>query len=246
MSTPLEWSLGFERWHCLNMKLCKNGKIYSFLGWRLPKIQYALSQKRVQIKVVLYNFIFKPYHLLSPLAPLQGEIDICPRKLFCPKFDAEKLLFEAFFGIMHIFGSIQPKNGCIFPLLYNFIFKLYHRSSHLAPLRDEMHICPRGLFCPNSMQNNFYFEAFFGIMRIFGSIQPKSECIFPFLYNFIFKPYHLSSSLVPPWEEIYMPSWTFLSKIQCRKTFIWSFFWDNAYFWQRSAQKWIIIVFYIK
>ncbi len=56
----------------------------------------------------LYNFIFKPYNLLNPLAPLQGEIDICPRRLFCPKFDVQKLLFEAFLGIMHIFGSGQP------------------------------------------------------------------------------------------------------------------------------------------
>ncbi len=43
-----------------------------------------------------------------------------------------------------------------------------------------------------------------------------------------------------------MPSRTSLYEIQCRKIFIWSFFWDNAYFRHRSAQKWIIIVFYIK
>ncbi len=43
-----------------------------------------------------------------------------------------------------------------------------------------------------------------------------------------------------------MPTRTFLSEIRCQKTFIWNFFWDTAYFRQRSAQKWIIIVFYIK
>ncbi len=71
------------------------------------------------------------------------------------------------------------------------------------------------------------------------SVQPKSECIFPFLYNVIFQPYHLSSPLAPLWREIDMPSWTFSYEIRCQKIFIWSFFWNNAYFWQRSAQKWI-------
>ncbi len=37
----------------------------------------------------------------------------------------------------------------------------------------------------------------------------------------------------------HMPSWTFLSEIRCRKTFIWNFLWNNAYFRQRSAQKWM-------
>ncbi len=40
-------------------------------------------------------------------------------------------------------------------------------------------------------------------------------------------------------EDRHMPPRTFLSEIQCPKTFIWSFFRNNAYFWQRSAQKWM-------
>ncbi len=55
----------------------------------------------------LYNLIFQPYHLLSPLAPLLGEIDIRPRWPFCPKFDAEKLLFKAFFGIVRILTTVR-------------------------------------------------------------------------------------------------------------------------------------------
>ncbi len=55
----------------------------------------------------LYNLIFKPYHLSSSLAPLREEIDICSRGLFCPKFDAEKLLFEAFLGIMRILTAVR-------------------------------------------------------------------------------------------------------------------------------------------
>ncbi len=59
-----------------------------------------------------------PYNLPSPLAPLQWEIDKRPRGLLCPKFDAKKLLFEAFFGILRIFGSAQHKNEYNFPFLY--------------------------------------------------------------------------------------------------------------------------------
>ncbi len=54
----------------------------------------------------LYNLIFKPYPLSSPLAPLGRGIDICPRGLFCPKFNAKKLLFEAFFGIVRILTTV--------------------------------------------------------------------------------------------------------------------------------------------
>ncbi len=35
------------------------------------------------------------------------------------------------------------------------------------------------------MQKKLLFEPFFGILRIFRSVQPKSECIFPFPYNLI-------------------------------------------------------------
>ncbi len=71
-----------------------------------------------------YIHFFQPYHLSRPLAPLQGEIDMCP------KFDAEELLFEAFFGIMHIFGSVHPKSECNFLFLYNLIL---NRSSFEPP-----------------------------------------------------------------------------------------------------------------
>ncbi len=136
----------------------------------------------------LYNLIFKPYHVSSIVAPLWGggDIDICPRRLFCPKFDAEKLSFEAFFGILHIFGSVEPEGECIFPFLYNLIFKQYHLSSPLAPLgggAERWTYALADFFVRNLMPKNF--EPFFGILRIFGNVQPKGESIFPFLYNLI-------------------------------------------------------------
>ncbi len=46
----------------------------------------------------------------DPLAPLRGKRDIRPHELFCPKFDAEKLLFVAFFfffGIVRILTTVR-------------------------------------------------------------------------------------------------------------------------------------------
>ncbi len=54
----------------------------------------------------LYDF--KYTDLWSPLAPLVEEIDISAPGIFCPKFNPEQLLFEVFFDIMHILGSIEP------------------------------------------------------------------------------------------------------------------------------------------
>ncbi len=91
----------------------------------------------MQFPVSVYNLIFKPYHLSSPLAPLWGgEIVICPRRLFCPKFYVKKLLFEAFFRIMCIFDSAQPKSECNFPFLYDLIFQLNTGDNHVESRHD--------------------------------------------------------------------------------------------------------------
>ncbi len=105
---------------------------------------------------------------------------------------------------MCIFGSVQPKSECNFPFLYNLIFQLYHVSSPLTPLREEIDICSCGRFCPKFDAKKLSFEAFLGKMRIFGSVQPKRECNFPFLYNLIFKPYHLSRALAPLWVRSFL------------------------------------------
>ncbi len=72
-----------------------------------------------------------------------GEIDICPRGFFCPKFDTEKLLYEAFFEILRIFDSAQSKSECIFPFLYNLIFQLITGDNHmLSPVAIKNGVCP--------------------------------------------------------------------------------------------------------
>ncbi len=92
-----------------------------------------------------------------------------PLWTFSPKFDAEKLLSEAFFGIMRVFSSVRPKSVCNFPILYHLIFKPY-LSSPLAPLQGEIDIHPRRLFCPKFDAKKLLFDAFFGIMHILITI----------------------------------------------------------------------------
>ncbi len=70
----------------------------------------------------LYTKRFQTYWPLEHVAPLVGEIDICTRGLFCTKFNSKQLLFEDFFDVMCIFGSIEPQIECNLPFQYNIIF----------------------------------------------------------------------------------------------------------------------------
>ncbi len=79
----------------------------------------CLSPHRVELGVpktgtleILYctemeNYL-KHINLWSPLAPLLEEIDMCVHYLFCRKFNAQQLLFEAFSDIIGNFGSLEP------------------------------------------------------------------------------------------------------------------------------------------
>ncbi len=108
----------------------------------------------------------------------------------------------------------------------------------LAPLLGEIDIWARGLFCTKFDSKQLLFEAFFHKMRIFGSIEPQSESNFPFLKIIRFQTYwSLEPSISPCGGSRHMRLRTFLYKIQFRTTFIWSFFWRTAYFWQRWAPK---------
>ncbi len=138
--------------------------------WAEQCRKYTIFQKKLQIKVFRHRILDRKVHEGICVSPPPGV------ELWGSKDD------------------IVGKSECIFPFLYNLIFKPYHLSSPLASLQREMDICPRRLFCPKFDAEKLFFEAFLGKLRIFGSVQPKSECNFSFLYNLIFKPYHLSST----------------------------------------------------
>ncbi len=63
----------------------------------------------------------------------------------------------------------------------------------------------------------------------------------PFQYNIIFETYQ---SLEPPSSNLegdrHVHPQTFLRRIQCSTTFIWSIFWYNAYFWQCEVPIWLL------
>ncbi len=127
--------------------------------------------KKVKYFSVSVKFNISTISSFKPLCTTLGGDRHMPSGLFYPKFDAEKLLFQAFFGILRIFGSVQPKSECIFLFLYNLIFKPDHLSSPLAPLWGEIDICPRGLFYPIFNTEKLLFEAFFGIVHILTTVR---------------------------------------------------------------------------
>ncbi len=90
---------------------------------------------------------------------------------------------KLFFGKMRIFGSVQPKSECNFLFLHNLIFQLYYLPSSQAPTPGGDRHMPSWTFLSKLRCQKLLFEAFFGIMCIFGSVQPKSECNFLFLYK---------------------------------------------------------------
>ncbi len=125
---------------------------------------------------------------------------------------------------------------------YGWNIKLYRNgtiSSFEAPIStpEGIDLRPRGLSCQKFDAKKLLFEAFSGRLRIFGSVRPKNECIFPFLHNLIFKPYHLWSPYLHSGGGWHMLSQTFLSKIRCRKTFIWSFFLEYCVFLRAFSPK---------
>ncbi len=64
-----------------------------------------------------YIIIFQTGKTLEPPSSTSGE-DIHMRPLFfCKNFSSEQLLFETFFDIIDIFGSIQPQKCICFPML---------------------------------------------------------------------------------------------------------------------------------
>ncbi len=86
-------------------------------------------------------------------------------------------------------------------------------QSPSSTLREN--ICARGLVCMKFNSKQLLFQAFFDIMRIFGSIEPQSELNFPFLYiicsklhvNRVIYPYFLITSCL---NVMYRFKWTIL------------------------------------
>ncbi len=138
--------------------------------------------------------------------------------------------------------SISPTSG-VGRLQRSVHLKSYNvqkQKSPQDPLPVETDICAYWLFCTKFKSEQLSFEASFDVMRIFGSVDPKSESNFPFLYIIRFQIYwslELPSSTRG--GDRHMRLGTFLYKIQFRTTFILSFFWRTAYFWHHWAPKWI-------
>ncbi len=134
-----------------------------------------------------------PYNILNiwifggPSSRGGGVIHMCAHWLFCKKFNGHQLLFEWFFEIMRIFGSIPPESESTFPFQYNIIFETYQflEPRNSSP-RGDRHVRPL-TYIQKFNSEQFLFEQFFYIICNFGSVEPSSEPIFPFQHIIIFQ-----------------------------------------------------------
>ncbi len=96
---------------------------YNAYFWQCSALKWIYFPVSIQYNI--WNIsIFR-----GPIPLLHGKIHICTYWLFYTKFNAQQLLYEAFFDIMRIFGSNQSESES-FLFQYMIIFQL----SNLAPL----------------------------------------------------------------------------------------------------------------
>ncbi len=117
---------------------------------------------------VLFLFIlyFKDGNLLRPLAPLWVEIDICYCRLFCTKFNAKQLLFQSFFYVMRIFGSVEPQTESTLPFLYLIIFQRWESfvSESIVNSNGAHRKSVNKTILPPAKLKNFHFKMFIEII----------------------------------------------------------------------------------
>ncbi len=138
-----------------------------------------------------------------------------------------------------VFWPSSPKLDLLSRFCTLLFCKVGNLSSPLTPLQREIDICVHSLFCTKFNFEQLLSKAFFNATCIFGSVEPQTGHTFPFLYIILQR----WESFEPPNSTLrgdrHMCSRTFLYEILFRTTFIWSFSWCDAYFWQRQALKWI-------
>ncbi len=95
-------------WNNLPNKVVEKSILYKKVSGGMWVSPPSSGTKGLITIPVHYNISNMAIFRSPPMAPLLGEIDICARRLFCRKFNAEQLLLEAFFHIIRIFVSVQP------------------------------------------------------------------------------------------------------------------------------------------
>ncbi len=166
--SPTSGAREFERSVHLKSYNVQKWKLDSLWGSALPKIRITskkasnkscselnfvkkvgghicLSPSEVELGGFSISIHYKISNVLIfgaslPVA-LVWEIDICARGLFCTKFNSEQLLFEAFFDVMCIFGSVAPQGESNFPFLYIIRFKTYGSLKPPTPIVREIDMC---------------------------------------------------------------------------------------------------------
>ncbi len=147
-----------------------------------------------------------------------------------------------------VFPKKKKKDKLIFWTITTFfVVNVTHLKSYnvqkwkspLAPLLGETDMCAHWLCCTKFNYKQLLFEPFLDVMHIFGSVEPKVNPISHFCtLNDLNILIFWAPSFTPGRDRHVCPL-TFLFEIQLRITFIWNFFWCDAYFWQPCVPKWI-------
>ncbi len=168
----------------------KNGKVYSLWASTLPKLRVTSKNASTKSCWTL-NSIQKSqwvHAYISSPSPT-GAMGLCT------EFNAQQLLFEAFFHIMRIFGSVETQTESTFPLQYNIIFETYQSLEVLSSTLEEgRHVHPL-TFLYRNQRSTIFIGTIFGYNAIFCSVKPSSESTFPFFYIIISQAHQ---SLEPP------------------------------------------------
>ncbi len=93
----------------------------------------SIEPKSESTFIFWYKIIFETWLSLEPLAPLLDKRNMCAHRLFCTKFYAKQLLFEAFFDIIDNFGNVEPKSESAFPFQCVYLI----RSHYFNPNVDK-------------------------------------------------------------------------------------------------------------
>ncbi len=174
--------VNFRRKRLVSLKNCQMRPQNIFLRFSL-KIQLfskkLLNKKMFRIKFLIKKAIF----IFGVRSPLTGSI-MTQLDFYVLKYRSSDALPapEIFYGVWT-------------PSLYAFLGKKFQAT--VVPGYISYRVVSS--YMPPFLYEIRCWQTFIWslIMRIYGCVQPKSECIFPFLYNLIFQLYHLLTPVAP-------------------------------------------------
>ncbi len=100
----------------------------------------SLSQS---IFLFQYIIIFQTWQSFKLLSSTPGGDKHVRQRIFCRKWNSQQLLFQDFFHIIGISGSVEPQSQSIFLFQYIIQFQTWQSfEPSSSTLRRDRHVCP--------------------------------------------------------------------------------------------------------